>query len=175
MSVEATPDCVAIRHHSVSSSDEHLRCDIEDELRSDPVVDETAITVTVVSDVVALTGIVRTPAERAAVVAAVHRIARMHPVHDMITMHHSDQGDDLRRAVRDAIGRSFHRIADVDAANVGVVCESGVVWLSGRVHSVVARTSAENAARSIPGVTQINNDILVRSSDPKLGCTTDTE
>lgn len=169
MFVDATPDRIAIWHHSVSASDEHLRCDIEDELREDPEIDETAITATVAGDVVTLTGIVRTPSERATVLAAVRRIARMHPVHDMIAMRHSTEGDDLRRRVWDAIGRSFHRTANIDTANVGVVCESGVVWLSGRVHSFAARTSAEDAAWSIPGVTRVNNDIVVGSFDPKLG------
>lgn len=175
MSVEATPDLIAIWHHSVSASDEHLRCDIEDELRSDPAVDETAITVTVAGDVVTLTGIVRTPSERATVLAAVHRIAGIHPVHDMIAMRHSNEGDELRREVHEAIRRSFHRTADIDTANVGVVCESGTVWLSGRVQSFAARTSAENAAWAIPGVNEIDNDIRVGSYDPRLGGEIDTD
>jgi osmotically-inducible protein OsmY len=167
MPVETTPDRVEIWHHSVSDSADHLRCAIEDELSSDPKVDETDITVTVAGDVVTLTGIVRTPSERATVLAAVHRIAGMHPVHDMIAMRHSNEGNELRRVVHDAISRSFHRTADVDAANVGVICEAGVVWLSGRVHSFSALTSAENAAWAIPGVTEVNNDILVGTNDRK--------
>ena len=61
MSVEATPDRIAMWPHSVSTSDEQLRCAIEDELRSNPKVNETDVAVTVATDVVTLTGIVRTP------------------------------------------------------------------------------------------------------------------
>ena len=175
MSVEATPDRIAIWHHSVSASDEQLRCAIEDEFRSNPKVNETDVAVTVTTDVVTLTGIVRTPSERVAVLAAVHRIAGTHLVHDMIAMRHSNEGNELRREVHDAINRSFHRTADVDTANVGVVCEAGVVWLSGRVHSFSALTSAENAAWAIPGVTEVNNDILVGTNDRKPGGGIDTD
>jgi osmotically-inducible protein OsmY len=175
MSVEATPDRIAVWHHAVSASDDHLRCGIEDELRSDPEVSDTEITVTVAGDVVTLTGVVRTASERAKVLAAVRRFAGMHPVHDMIAMRHSNEGNELRRDVDEAIRRSFHRTADIDAANVGVVCESGRVWLSGRVQSVAARTSAENAAWAIPGVKEIDNDIRVGSYDPKLGGEIDTD
>lgn len=175
MSVEATPDRIAIWHHAVSAGDEHLRCGIEDELRSDPEVNETDITVTVAGDVVTLTGIVTTPSQRAKVLAAVRRIAGLHPVHDMTAMRHSNEGNDLRREVHEAIRRSFHRTADTDAANVGVVCESGRVWLSGRVQSFAARTSAENAAWAIPGVKEIDNDIRVGSYDSKLGGEIDTD
>ena len=80
-------------------------------------------------------------------------------------MRHSNEGNDLRRSVRDSIARSFHRTADLDAAGVGVVCEHGVVWLTGRVQSFAARVSAENAAWAIPGVTQVNNDLRVGSAD----------
>jgi osmotically-inducible protein OsmY len=175
MPVDTTPDRVAIGHHSVSDRNEQLRCAIEDELRAHPTVNETDITVTVAGDAVTLTGIVRSPAERATVLAAVHRIAGMHQMHDMIAMRHSNEGNDLRRAVQEAIGRSFHRTADIDTANVGVICQSGAVWLSGRVHGFAARMSAENAAWSIPGVTDVTNDIRVGSFDPKLGTEIDID
>ena len=174
MSVEATPDRIAIWHHAVSAGDEHLRCAIEDELASDPDVIESDITVSVAGDAVTLTGIVRTPSDRANVLAAVRRIAGMHPIHDMVAMRHSNEGNDLRRGVQEAISRSFHRTADFDVANVGGVCEQGVVWLSGRVQSFAARTSAENAAWAIPGVMRVENDIRVSSYDPKLGGEIDT-
>jgi osmotically-inducible protein OsmY len=172
--VEATPDRIAIWHHGVSASDEHLRFAVEDELGRDAEVNDDDITVSVAGGIVTLTGIVRTASERAKVLAAVHRITGIQPVHDMIAMRHSNEGNELRRSVREAISRSFHRSADIDVANVGVTCEAGAVSLTGRVQSFAARASAENAAWSTPGVTEVTNDIRVGSYDPKPGGGSDT-
>lgn len=88
--------------------------------------------------------------------------------HAAPAIRHSNEGDELRREVHGSIGRSFHRLADTDLTNVGVTCESGVVWLSGRVQSFAARISAEHAAWAIPGVIAVHNDILVGSYDPQV-------
>jgi osmotically-inducible protein OsmY len=64
---------------------------------------------------------------------------------------------DVEHRVAEAIGR----MADVDARSVWVTTSSGTVYLHGHVHSLAQRHTAERAAASGPGVTSIENDILV--------------
>jgi osmotically-inducible protein OsmY len=169
MAVDATPDRIAIWHHAVSASDEQLRSAIEDELQADSGVNADDITVSVAGGIITLTGIIRSPSERTNLLAAVHRRAGIQPVHDMVAIRHTSHGSELRRSVRDAINRSFHRSADIDTANIDVDCDHGIITLTGRVHSLAARISAENAAWSTPGVTHVDNNLLVGSHDPTAG------
>jgi osmotically-inducible protein OsmY len=169
MPIEVTPDRIAVWHQDAAASDAVLRRAIEDDLRADPDANDAEISVAVGSDVVTLMGMVRTPSDRAHVLAAVRRSAGTRPVHDMIAMRHSNDGHQLRREVHEAISRSFHRTANVDLANVGIVCEAGTVCLTGRVQSLAARIGAENAAWATPGVRAVHNDIVVANSHAPSG------
>lgn len=170
------PTLGSVWEHTVTASDERLRCDIEDELNRDSLVNSSDITVTVAGDTVTLTGIVRSQPDRAAMFGAVRRVAKMRPVNDLVATRHSNEGNAIRQAVAEAIRRSFHRTANIDAGNIGVICEGATVWLSGRVQSFAARTHAENAAWATPGVKVVNNDIRVgvRFLPDRNGDTNDT-
>lgn len=55
----------------------------------------------------------------------------------------------------------------IDAANVGVTVEGGVITLSGHVESYAEKLIAEKAARRIKGVKATANEIMVRFAEDK--------
>lgn len=165
MLTDSTPATLgSVWRHTVTESDEQLRCEIEDEVSRDPFVNASDLTVTVAGDTITLTGVVRSQPDRVAVLGAVRRVSGVRPINDLIATRYSNKGNATRHAVSEAIRRSFHRTASIDAGSIGVTCADGTVGLTGRTHSFVARTNAENAAWATPGVKVVNNDIKVGSS-----------
>jgi len=63
--------------------------------------------------------------------------------------------------VRERIMSAFKRGADIDAALVTVATDGGKVTLGGRVKALHERRLAEQAAWSTPGVTEVEDRILV--------------
>jgi osmotically-inducible protein OsmY len=70
---------------------------------------------------------------------------------------------DLRRNMLDEL--EFEPA--INAANIGVSAEGGVVTLSGHVESYVEKLIAEKAARRVKGVKAIANEIKVRFAEDK--------
>jgi len=63
--------------------------------------------------------------------------------------------------VRDKIEAAFKRSAEIDARRVSVTAQDGKVVLSGNVRSWAERQEAERAAWAAPGVTQVDDRLLV--------------
>lgn len=63
--------------------------------------------------------------------------------------------------IKDRIMAAFKRQADLDAASVQVVAEGGTVKLSGKVRAWNERGIAERAAWAAPGVTKVEDNIIV--------------
>ncbi|MGF6316945.1 osmotically-inducible protein OsmY [Pseudomonas frederiksbergensis] len=57
---------------------------------------------------------------------------------------------------------------DIDAANIGVTVDNGVVTLSGHVKSYMQKINAERAVKSIKGVRALAEEIQVRSFAARL-------
>jgi osmotically-inducible protein OsmY len=66
--------------------------------------------------------------------------------------------------VKADIGAAIHRCADIDARHVLVSVDGSIVTLSGEVSSWHQRQEAERAAGSAPGITRVENLIVVAPS-----------
>ena len=64
----------------------------------------------------------------------------------------------LRKAIMDELEFDPR----IDAANVAVVVDDGIVTLTGHVASYVEKVAAENAARRVKGVRAIAEELAVR-------------
>lgn len=61
----------------------------------------------------------------------------------------------------------------VKARNIDVETQSGVVQLSGFVDSDASKRAAESAAKSVEGVTQVNNALVVSNGERTAGAVVD--
>ena len=64
-------------------------------------------------------------------------------------------------------------LPSVDAAQIGVSTQGGVVTLTGQVAHYAEKVAAENATKSVYGVKGLANDIVVQP--PESGCRSDTD
>lgn len=69
-------------------------------------------------------------------------------------------------AVRDNIVAAFQRSATIDAGRLNVEATGNTVTLTGRVRSWAERSDAERAAWNAPGVTVVDNRLIVDASLP---------
>jgi len=65
------------------------------------------------------------------------------------------------RDVRHRIVEALHRSADIDARHVTTHVDAGVVTLTGHVGTWLQRDIAERAAAGAPGITRVDNQIVV--------------
>jgi osmotically-inducible protein OsmY len=107
---------------------------------------------------VTLTGQVETPFERDAAERAVQRLAGVRGVSNGLTVR---QPEPAPADVKERIERALVRNAETDAARIAVNVKGHTATLKGTVRSHAERRAAEASARSAPGITQVNNRILV--------------
>lgn len=65
-------------------------------------------------------------------------------------------------SLRNAILDELEFLPEIDAANIGVAVDNGVVTLSGHVSSYTQKISAERAVKSLKGVRAVAEEIQVR-------------
>lgn len=75
------------------------------------------------------------------------------------------------RGVRNAVLREIESDPAVPPSDIGVTAEDGLVTLTGYVASVEVKVAIERAAKRVPGVRSIANDVRVR----RRGEQTDTD
>ncbi|HYU79683.1 MAG TPA: BON domain-containing protein [Vicinamibacterales bacterium] len=68
---------------------------------------------------------------------------------------------EFARDVRHRIVEALHRNADVDARHIAVSVTGGVATLTGTVQTWVQRDSAEFAAASAPGISRVDNRVVI--------------
>jgi len=92
--------------------------------------------------------------------AAKSAVARIHGVRgvtNLLAVRKQPMAGDIRQRIVQA----FERSADVDAAAVHVMTEGGTVRLSGKVKAWHEREMAERAAWAAPGVTNVEDNIVL--------------
>jgi len=142
-------------------SDSDTKHDVEDELRADPTIDATDIAVAVKDGVVALTGFVRSYAEKLEAEAAAKRVAGVVAIaNDLeVRLSSTDQRPDPEIA-RDAIAAIRSRLP-MSGEHVRVIVDKGWVTLEGQLEGNYQRQEAERAVRRIKGVKSVINAIAL--------------
>jgi osmotically-inducible protein OsmY len=149
-------------------NDTNLRRMVLDELRWDPRVQDTRITVAVENGVVSLTGAVYSYATRLAAQEAAHRVEGVHDVaNDIVVEIPPGRGTDadIARAVRNMLEWDV-RVPDT---RITSTVSSGWVTLDGTVERWSEREDAERAVANVMGVQGVTNKIRVVHPDAKPG------
>jgi osmotically-inducible protein OsmY len=106
---------------------------------------------------VTLSGEVDSNYEREAASRAVSYHAGVRGVFNEIAVKKHKSASDISKLIDSA----FHRNATLDARRVRVTTDGGAVKLYGNVHSLDEMRTARHAAYAAPGVTSVDNHILV--------------
>jgi osmotically-inducible protein OsmY len=142
--------------------DSDIRRDVEDELRWDPDIDATDIGVAVHNGVVALTGFVRSYAQKTQTERDAKRVAGVVGVANDIEVRLPaiDQRPDPD-IVRDAAS-ALKTELPYSAENIKVIAQNGWLTLEGVVEWNYARERAATAVRRVRGVKGVTNSITLK-------------
>jgi osmotically-inducible protein OsmY len=136
--------------------DSDIAASIAQTLRWHSLVPDT-VEAEVRKGVVTLRGEVEWGYQRSAAERAVRNVIGVRSVVNLISVKPRVKPSD----VKERITESFKRSATLDAKSISVLTQNGTVRLSGRVHSLWERRTAEEAARAAPGVSEVENDLVV--------------
>jgi osmotically-inducible protein OsmY len=115
------------------------------------------VTVTVRDGFLTIEGSVEWMYQRTAAASAVMHLKGVKGISNLIRINPVATTDQVSLKIEDALRRS----AEVDARRIQVKVEHSTVTLSGDVHSWAERQEAERAAAAAPGVTHVENFIVV--------------
>jgi osmotically-inducible protein OsmY len=126
-------------------------------LRWQASVPDERLKIVVENGIVRLGGTVDWQYQRQAAEDAVRRLAGVRGLNNQILVVPSVKPTE----VRDAIQQAFERHARLDAGRIQVQAAAGKVTLRGSVHDWAERDEAERAAWSAPGVTAVEDELVV--------------
>ncbi|WP_439409065.1 BON domain-containing protein [Bradyrhizobium sp. DASA03076] len=106
---------------------------------------------------ITLEGAVEWQYQKTAAEHAVRKIKGVKGVTNVITVKPNLEPTEIKRKIMDA----FKRNAEVDADHISVEANGGEVVLKGTVRSWIEREEAERVAWSAPGVTRVDDRIVV--------------
>ena len=139
------------------TSDAEIAKRILDVFAWDVIILNDLIDVKVEKGRVTLSGTVDWNFQRDAAKKAAGKITGVKGISDLITLRKVASSTD----VRERIMAAFKRNALLDAASVNVEADGSTVRLGGKVHSFHERQIAERAAWAAPGVTRVEDNLLV--------------
>jgi osmotically-inducible protein OsmY len=143
---------------SETKSDTQIAEAIRNALTWHSAVNEDLINIKVDDGKVYLEGMVTWDYERKAAEKVIENIIGVKAVFNNVKIKtKAVEPQEVKRNIRAA----FHRSATVDAANIDVDVRGTKVILEGKVRSWAEKTDAENVARSIPGITDIDNRLEI--------------
>ena len=126
-------------------------------LKSQLPISSENIKVVVKDGWVTLEGEVEWQYQRDTAEKAVHRIKGVKGVSNTILLKPRVEPTEVKRKIEQALRRS----AEVDANRITVETRGGEVVLKGKVRSWIEREEAERAAWAAPGVTKVEDQIIV--------------
>lgn len=115
------------------------------------------IQVTVQKGTVTLEGQLDWQYQKEVIEQAIWRLSGVVGVHNRITLKARADVVDIKRHIEDALKRS----AEIEAEGIRVTVDGGVVKLEGRVHLLREREVVERAAWSVPGVSKVEDYLLI--------------
>ncbi len=149
-------------HHVVPPelpTDSEIETRIVNVLAWDPVIDETAITVTVVGGVTTLEGTVDAHWKKSFIESKVAGIRGVTGIENLLAV--TPSADFSDEAIAESVVAALDRDVLVDATDVTVNVDKGVVTLTGLVPSWASRRAAENDALMTAGVLGVRNELNV--------------
>jgi osmotically-inducible protein OsmY len=108
---------------------------------------------------VTLRGYVAWSYQRDEAARAVRHLAGVRAVSNLIEV--EPQAEVNADDIEERIAQAIERMADLDAGSISVTKNDGVVRLEGSVGSLAERRIAQRVAESAPGVTKVENDIVI--------------
>jgi osmotically-inducible protein OsmY len=126
-------------------------------LRQSVSVPEDTIEVAVSHGIVTLRGGVEWGAEREAAEGAVHDLAGVIDVVNLIDI----KPHPSMKLVEQSIESAFQRNAVLDARHIDIEIDDGTITLRGTVQSLQELREAERAAWAAPGAREVQNDLVV--------------
>jgi osmotically-inducible protein OsmY len=156
--VNAVANDIEVRMPSVDERpDPEIARDAVQSIKSQLPVSSEHIKVIVKNGWVTLEGEVEWQFQRDTAEKAVRRIKGVKGVSNLILLKPQVHPDDLKRKIQDA----FRRNAELDANRIQVETRGSEVVLKGTVRSWIEREEAERVAWSAPGVTKVEDRIVV--------------
>ena len=137
--------------------DERLAEDALRNLSKDTSLPEDRVRVKVEKGHITLTGEVEWKFQKTAAEAAIHKLPGLTWVTNKITIKPHANAFEVRKQIR----RALDRVAPYDSDDIVVHAEGSKITLSGEVGTSYERVLAEDAAWSVPGVTQVKDNIAL--------------
>src|SRR6202158_1924783 len=157
-SVRAVANDLEVRLPSVDERpDPDIARDAVAAIKSQLPISSEPIKVVIKNGWVSLEGQVEWQYQRQTAEKAVRRIKGVKGVSNLIQLRPRAQPEDIKRKIQEA----FKRNAEVDANRIMVETNGSEVILKGTVRSWVEREEAERVAWSAPGVTKVEDRIVV--------------
>ena len=149
----------------MKKTDTQLVDEVLDELERDTLVRETDVSVDVDAGTVTLTGTVDSGAARLAAEEAAFRIAGVIGVLNELRVQEAGQETRTDAEIMQAVPRALARVLLGSSDQIQANVTNGVVTLTGRVDLWREYDDAARAARGLPGVRDVRNQIRV---EPEL-------
>ncbi len=138
-------------------TDEDIAQAVLNAVKCDIMVPDDRIKVMVEAGHVTLEGTVDYQHQKTGALSSIRNFAGVKGITDVITVEPLVTPSGVKAKIESALRRA----AELDAERITVEVQNSKVTLRGTVHSQNERTEAERAARSAPGVTQVEDELTV--------------